>query len=73
MFQNKRKMFSFHSTIYQNLQKRGYEQSMRAYELFYEGCPYHIETSPLIRCTNQWTSFYMRGTSFMGVCSICPC
>ena len=27
--------------------------------------PYHIETSPLICTTNQWTSFYMIGTSVM--------
>ena len=26
---------------------------------------YHIETSPLICTTNQWTSFYMIGTSVM--------
>ena len=27
--------------------------------------PYHIETSPLICRANQWTGFYMRGTSVM--------
>ena len=25
------------------------------------GCPYHIEISPLICSTNQWTGFYMIG------------
>ena len=27
--------------------------------------PHHIETSPLIRSANQWTGFYMIGTSVM--------
>ena len=27
--------------------------------------PSHIETSPLIYSANQWTGFYMIGTSFM--------
>ena len=27
--------------------------------------PYHIITSPLICSANQWTGFYMRGTSVM--------
>ena len=27
--------------------------------------PYHIETSPLICTTNQWTGFYMIETSVM--------
>ena len=29
------------------------------------GSPYHIETSPLICSANQWTGFYMIGTSVM--------
>ena len=33
--------------------------------LFHDGGPYHIETSPLIRNANQWTGFYMIGTSVM--------
>ena len=27
--------------------------------------PYHIETSPLICTGNQWTGFYMKGSSVM--------
>ena len=34
-------------------------------KLFHNGCPYHIETSPLIYRANQWTGFYMIGTSVM--------
>ena len=34
-------------------------------ELFHDGGPYHIETSPLICSANQWTDFYMIGTSVM--------
>ena len=33
--------------------------------LFHDGGPYHIETSPLIYSANQWTGFYMKGTSIM--------
>ena len=33
--------------------------------LFHEGCPYHIETSPLICSANQWTGFYMIETYVM--------
>ena len=32
-------------------------------EFFHDGGPYHIETSTLICKTNQWTGFYMIGTS----------
>ena len=32
---------------------------------FHDGGPYHTETSPLIRRANQWTGFYMIGTSVM--------
>ena len=32
-------------------------------ELFHDGGPYHIETSPLIFRPNQWIGFYMIGTS----------
>ena len=31
----------------------------------YDGGLYHIEISPLICSTNQWTRFYMIGTSVM--------
>ena len=31
----------------------------------YGGGLYHIETSPLICCANQWTNFYMIKTSVM--------
>ena len=34
-------------------------------QLFHEGDPYHIETSLLIRTADQWTGFYMMGTSIM--------
>ena len=33
--------------------------------MFYDGGPYHIETSLLIYRTNKWTGFYMVGTSVM--------
>ena len=32
---------------------------------FYDGGPFHIETSALIYSSNQWTGFYMIGTSVM--------
>ena len=35
------------------------------FQLFHDGSPYHIETSPLICCANQWTGFCMIGTSVM--------
>ena len=31
--------------------------------IFYDGGLYHIEISPLVFSTNQWTDFYMVGTS----------
>ena len=34
-------------------------------ELFHDGCPYHVETSPLICKANQRTGSYMTGTSVM--------
>ena len=34
-------------------------------ELFYAGGRYHIETSPLVCCANQWTGFYMITASVM--------
>ena len=34
-------------------------------QLFHDGDPYHIETSPLIWSVNQWTGFYMIRTSIM--------
>ena len=33
--------------------------------LFYDRVSYHLETSPLICTANQWTGFYMIGTSIM--------
>ena len=33
--------------------------------LFHDGGPYHIETSPLICIANEWTGFYMIGTTIM--------
>ena len=35
--------------------------------LFHDGGPYHIETSSLTCTANQWTGFYMIGTSVMKV------
>ena len=32
---------------------------------FHDGGPCNIETSPLIFGANQWTGFYMLGTSVM--------
>ena len=32
---------------------------------FYDGSPYHIETSPLNCKANQWTGFFMIGTSII--------
>ena len=37
----------------------------RLFYLFRDKGPYHIETSPLICRANQWTGFYMIGTSVM--------
>ena len=34
-------------------------------ELFHDGGHYHIETSPLICCANQWAGFYMITASVM--------
>ena len=39
--------------------------SKRIIWFFYDGCPYHIETSRLICSANQWTVFYLIGTSVM--------
>ena len=41
----------------------------------HDGGRYHIETSPLICKSNQWTGFYMEGTSVMKElihCEYCP-
>ena len=37
----------------------------RASWIFHDGCPYHIETRPLISRENQWTGFYTIGTFVM--------
>ena len=34
-------------------------------QLFHDGGPYHTETSLLICSANQWTGFYIIGTSVM--------
>ena len=34
-------------------------------QLFRDGGPYHIETSPLVCKANQWTGFYIIGTSVL--------
>ena len=33
--------------------------------LFHDGGTYHIDTNPLIHIANQWTDFYMTGTTVM--------
>ena len=35
------------------------------FNVLHDEGPYRIETSPLICSTNQWTGFYMVGTSVM--------
>ena len=35
------------------------------YALFHDRDPFHIETGPLISSANQWTGFYMIGTSVL--------
>ena len=35
------------------------------FQLFHDGGPYPMETSPLICYENQWTDFYMIGTSIL--------
>ena len=49
------------------LQKNFFEMEIHNVkaELFHDGGPYHIETSPLICFANQWTGFYMIWTSIM--------
>ena len=42
------------------------------FHFFDDGGPYHIETIPLIRHANQWTSFYMIGTTVMKQLRLCP-
>ena len=39
--------------------------NQRQVSIFYDGGPYHIETSPLICFADQWTGFYVKGTSNM--------
>ena len=34
-------------------------------QLLHDGGPYHIATTPMIYGANQWTGFYMIGTSVM--------
>ena len=34
-------------------------------EAFHDKGPYHIETSTVTYFANQWTGFYMIGSSFM--------
>ena len=41
------------------------DQLVICVKLFHDGGPYHIEISPLICRANQWTGFYMIGTSVM--------
>ena len=38
---------------------------MRIIQIFPDEGPYHIETCPLISIANQWTGFYIIGTSAM--------
>ena len=39
------------------------KQICKEHQLFHDGGGYHIEKSPLICTANQWTGFYMIGTS----------
>ena len=41
------------------------DQLCNTSKLFHAGDPYHIETSPFICRANQWTGFYVIGTSVM--------
>ena len=45
--------------------RAGIGEVFRACSLFYDRSPYHLETSPLTCRANQWTVFYMIGTSIM--------
>ena len=40
-------------------------QEISKQKVFHDGDPYYIETTPLIFTANQWTDFYMIGTSVM--------
>ena len=50
-----------------NNQKRmnNHAKYLRVHKLFYDGGPYLIEISLLICSADQWTSFYIIGTSAM--------
>ena len=43
----------------------GYKSLLFYLQVFHDRGPYRIETSPLIRSANQWTGFYVKGTSVM--------
>ena len=48
------------------LTQNGLKQiQLKIYQLFHDGGPYHIETSPLIFSANQWTDFYIIANSVM--------
>ena len=52
--------------LFQGINKRINKSNfIKILSLFYDGGPYHIETSPLICTANQWTGLYMVGTSVM--------
>ena len=38
-------------------------QLIKSFQLFHDGGPNHLETNPLICRGNQWTGFYVTGTS----------
>ena len=42
-----------------------FQYSTLVFKLIHDRGPYHIETSPLTCKANQWTGFYMTGTSVM--------
>ena len=48
-----------------SLRELNWEHWSEICQLFHDGGPYHIETSPLICSANQWTGFCMKGTSIM--------
>ena len=43
----------------------GHTDQQNEVSLFYDGDPYHTETSPMNCSANQWTGFYLIGTSVM--------
>ena len=49
----------------QGKKTHGFLECGQSFELCYDGGSYHIETSPLVCSANQWTYFYIIGTTIM--------